>query len=83
MNTTQPRPSYLFSSSKDFWLLGGGSLALLFFIRVWLPNTPQNIALSFEYTLLLANIINHPHFAISYLIFYSNFGVKLSAQYEK
>lgn len=85
METTISNQSqkFLFSSSKDFLLLGGGSLISLLLIRLLLPNNTHNIALSFELTLLLANFINHPHFAISYLIFYSDYSKKISANYEK
>lgn len=80
---TFQKSRYLFSFSKDFLFLGGGSLLILIIIRSILQNNSNDLAISFEITLLLANIINHPHFAISYLIFYSDFRKKISSPCNK
>lgn len=75
--------AYLFGPRQDFLLLGGGSIIALIFIRIILPPNQESIALSLELTIFLSNIINHPHFAASYLIFYENFSEKIfSKKYE-
>jgi hypothetical protein len=67
----------------DFALLGGGSLVALFAIRAITDLMDLNAAWSLATTLFLANLINHPHFACSYQIFYADFGNKLrSSGYE-
>ncbi|WP_101926198.1 MULTISPECIES: hypothetical protein [Luteimonas] len=74
---TQER--YLFGPFLDFALLGGGSLIALLSLRLWLGNGSEARAWSLGVTLAIANIINHPHFAHSYQIFYSGFRDKLSS----
>lgn len=71
----------LYSEKIDFALLGGGSLLLLLLIRTLLPPNADSIDFSFAATIFFANFINHPHFAISYFIFYSDFNKKTSNQY--
>ncbi|WP_293779241.1 hypothetical protein [uncultured Oxalicibacterium sp.] len=66
---------YLFSPVIDFLLLGGGSLIVLLCLKLIFNGA--ELALSFTATLFLANIINHPHFAHSYQIFYRNFNKKI------
>ena len=60
-----------FSPVFDFLCLGGGSLLLLP-ILIWaVPDNMNARALGFA--ILLANVINNPHFAYSYQIFYRTF----------
>src|SRR5690606_32156765 len=72
--------AHLFGPVLDFLLLGGGSLIALLIIRLTLGSSPSAQATSLATTLALANIINHPHFAHSYQIFYSGFNRKLRSQ---
>src|SRR5688572_18021450 len=69
--------SYLFGPISDFLLLGGGSLIVLGIIRAFTPVESKEFALLI--TLAFANVINHPHFANSYQIFYRDFGKKLTS----
>lgn len=65
---------YLFHPIADFLCLGGGSLILLALMSIFLSADAQpTVALI---ALLLANVINHPHFAHSYQIFYRSFARK-------
>lgn len=61
---------HLFSQGIDFFLLGGGSFLLLVAARYLLG---LGEAESITITLIAANLINHPHFAHSYIIFYRDF----------
>lgn len=73
-------PRYFFSPWVDFMALGGGSLIVLTAIALLIPEEVNVYFIAF--TLWLAHFINHPHFAHSYQIFYSNFSKKLlSAEY--
>lgn len=67
---------HLFSTGWDFLLLGGGSLIALLALKLILGR--EDLAFAFTATLALAHIINHPHFAHSYQIFYRNFGEKIT-----
>lgn len=71
---SEPKGAHLFGSSIDFLCLGGASLVILP-LMFFVPETtyPALIGLSF----LLADFINHPHFAHSYQIFYRGFGHKV------
>lgn len=73
---TTPEAQSLYSPSTDFLLLGGGSILALVAIKAILP-IGGDFTGSLTTTLFLANIINHPHFAHSYQIFYRNFGSKI------
>src|SRR5215471_10865612 len=66
---------YLFGPLTDFIYLGGGSLIILGLIALFLP---QGITEAQEFSLMmvLMLLINQPHFAHSYQMFYRNFGVK-------
>ena len=67
----------------DFVLLGGGSLIALLAIRGMAGIMDLEAAWSVVTTLFLANLVNHPHFACSYQIFYGDFKNKLiSSKYE-
>jgi hypothetical protein len=70
-----PRPAFL-SPAVDFLCLGGGSLLLLPVLMWVVPDHFNVQALTFA--TLLANVINNPHFANSYQIFYRTFGVIVS-----
>lgn len=70
---------YLFGPYLDFALLGGGSLIALLALRLFLGGDNDARIWSLGATLAIANIINHPHFAHSYQIFYSGFRNKLSS----
>lgn len=66
----------LFSPVVDFFLLGGGSAIILAILVLTLPvDTGRPVLLMIG--LMLAHVINHPHFAYSYQIFYSGFGAKI------
>lgn len=67
-------PRYLFGPRIDFLCLGGGSIFLLPLIALLPVETYKpGVAAGM---MLLANFINHPHFAHSYQIFYRGFGGK-------
>jgi len=78
-----PRAGYLFSPWFDFFCLGGGSVLILGLIVLLLPRgipTAQEGAL----IVLLMTLINQPHFAHSYQMFYRNFGAKaFGTQYAR
>ena len=80
-----PQGRSLVSPVWDFFLLGGGSVAAFLLIAVIFLNygEKEGVTLSLAVTLFLSNLINHPHFAHSYQIFYSNFRKKISSRYEK
>src|SRR4249919_2528189 len=66
---------HLYGRVADFLLLGGVSLVLFPLIAA-LPAAKYG-ALVGTVTLLLANVINNPHFAHSYQIFYRGFPGRL------
>lgn len=68
---------YLFSPAIDFLGLGGGSLIAFLLIFLFFDNDAFYPAATVA-ALWLTNVINHPHFAHSYQIFYRNFGRKLT-----
>lgn len=67
-------PRYLFSPVVDFLCLGGSSIFLLPLVLL-LPIEENKVVLGTG-MMLLAFVINHPHFAHSYQIFYRDFGRK-------
>lgn len=69
--------SYLYGPVLDFLLLGGGSLVALLVLRLFLGNNEEDKITSLVATIALANIINNPHFAHSYQIFFANYRAKL------
>jgi hypothetical protein len=71
---------YLFGPTVDFLCLGGLSLALYPFLFL-LPEAGVAPTLSVT-MLVVANFINHPHFAFSYQIFYRGFWRKAFRQGE-
>ena len=67
----------LFSPAIDFLGLGGASLIYFAAVFLFLDNEKFYPALTIS-ALWLANLINHPHFAHSYQIFYRNYRHKLT-----
>jgi hypothetical protein len=70
-----PQPGYLFGPLTDFLYLGGGSLFVLAPIAILLPDgffSSEAGALA----MILMLLINQPHFAHSYQMFYRNFWAK-------
>lgn len=65
----------LFHPVVDFLCLGGGSLILFAFLAVFRPPVSSYPVVA-GLMLVLANLINHPHFAHSYQIFYRDFREK-------
>jgi hypothetical protein len=65
---------FLFNPVLDFLCLGGSSLFLLPFLFL-LPDADYRAPVATT-MLLLAHLINHPHFAHSYQIFYRGFATK-------
>ncbi|TIM61068.1 MAG: hypothetical protein E5Y58_33240, partial [Mesorhizobium sp.] len=72
---------YLFGPVADFLMLGGSAfliLPVLFFVPLKYEGFVGATML------LLAHLINHPHFAHSYQLFYRNFGRKVRGDgYDK
>jgi hypothetical protein len=66
----RPAQSF-FSPAIDFLCLGGGSLLLLPVLAFVVPDSADASALFVA--MLLSNVVNHPHFANSYQIFYRSF----------
>jgi len=67
--------SWLFGPAVDFLILGGGSAIVLVLAALLLPSgisAPQQAVL----VAVLMTLINQPHFAHSYQIFYRNFRAK-------
>lgn len=67
-------PRYLYGPWADFMLLGGSTL-IIFPVLLLLPLDRVSAPLN-ALTWWLVNVLNHPHFAHSYQIFYRNFGAK-------
>ena len=71
-----PEARYLSGPVTDFLMLGGSTL-LLFPLLVALPG--ESLKGTFGVIAFwLAFALNHPHFAVSYRIFYEGFGAKVS-----
>ena len=77
LEDTKQRAQYLHGPMADFFLLGGLSFLVLPILLI-LPAEGYRASMAF-WALIVANIINHPHFAHSYQIFYRNFGRKLTS----
>jgi hypothetical protein len=70
----EARKSYLFGPVVDFLCLGGSSLIILpLLLLVPVADYRAQLAAAM---LLVAHLINHPHFAHSYQIFYRGFRTK-------
>jgi hypothetical protein len=79
---TTPQRGYFFGPLTDFLYLGGGSLIVLGAIIIFLPQgiaEPQIASLM----VVLMLLINQPHFAHSYQLFYRNFRNKAFGQYAR
>lgn len=63
---------YLIGPVYDFLLLGGGSVIPLILVAFFWP-AGSDISYLSGAMLLVANLVNHPHFAHSYQLFYRNF----------
>ena len=72
---TSAAPRHLFSPWLDFLCLGGSSLVLMP-LFVLLPTAEENRMGMAGMMMLLAVLINQPHFAHSYQIFYRDFVAK-------
>ena len=70
-----PRPGYLFGPAFDFLTLGGGSIIICAALAVIFPRGIPSAWQAVLITLLMT-IINQPHFAHSYQMFYRNFRAK-------
>ncbi|MCF4167710.1 hypothetical protein L2U69_18840 [Zavarzinia compransoris] len=68
--------AHLFSPTVDFLCLGGGGIVVMAAIALMLPGA-ADIATVAAVSLVVANFVNHPHFAHSYQIFYRGFGRRL------
>ncbi len=72
VSATNLKAVYLLGPVVDFLLLGGGSLIALAAVPFLWPKG-ADIAVVATTMMLLANVINHPHFANSYQLFYRDF----------
>lgn len=79
---TSDRGRYLFGPIIDFLGLGGGSL--LFLAGLALLSLYGNFEVQLAAIFfIVSSLINHPHFAHSYQIFYREFGRKIGPQTDK
>jgi hypothetical protein len=69
------RPGYLFGPLFDFMTLGGGSIIACGLIAAFLPRGIPSTQQAVLVTALMT-LINQPHFAHSYQMFYRNFREK-------
>lgn len=71
-----PSLAFLFGPAQNFILLGEGSFLLVVLARfIGRISVEQSMAA----TLLLANLINHPHFARSYQLFCRSYFKKIGS----
>ena len=77
--TAPSKPGYLFSPWFDFFCLGGGAVIILALIALLLPKGISS-AQQGMMVVILMTLINQPHFAHSYQIFYRNFRDKAFGQ---
>ena len=73
-------PRYFFGRYLDFILLGGGSFALLALARLAFSRQLEGAS---SVAIALAVIINHPHFAHSYQLFYGSLPSRLLSKDPK
>jgi hypothetical protein len=66
---------YLFGPATDFFLLGGGSILACVLILLLLPKGIPSLQHAVLITVLMT-VINQPHFAHSYQMFYRNYRQK-------
>ena len=62
----------------DFLLLGGGSLIVLPLLALAYPGQERPVVIA-AFSLMLAHVINHPHFAHSYQLSYKDYVRKLTS----
>lgn len=74
--------SYLFSPVIDFLCLGGGSFIIIGLVWWFLPKGLPR-AQTLITTFVLVSLINNPHFAHSYQMFYRNFREKAFGSYPQ
>jgi hypothetical protein len=75
LGEAERRGGHLFHPVVDFLCLGGGSLFVFALLAVFRPPADSYPVVAVV-MMALANIINHPHFAHSYQIFYRDFDEK-------
>lgn len=63
----------LFGPWADVLLLGGGSVLAMLVLRA-INLDGRGIAMLAVMMIILANVVNHPHFAFSYQLFYGSWG---------
>ncbi|RWM10087.1 hypothetical protein [Mesorhizobium sp.] len=73
--TAAPPGKYLFGPVADFLMLGGGAFLVLPVLLLVPLKYEGPVAATM---VVVAYLVNYPHFAHSYQIFYRNFGRKLS-----
>jgi len=78
--TIARRASYLFGPVSDFLLLGGGSVLACVLILLFLPKGIP-VAQQAVLVTVLMTVINQPHFAHSYQMFYRNYREKAFGSY--
>ncbi|WP_407469263.1 hypothetical protein ABFU38_05475 [Xanthomonas campestris pv. raphani] len=66
------RKRHLYGPVLDFTLMGGGSVVVMLLLFLFWPQEWNTYELAAA-MLLVANVVNHPHFAHSYQLFYSRF----------
>jgi len=76
------RPGYLFGPALDFLLLGGGSVLTCVLILLLLPKGISPVQQAVLITVLMT-VINQPHFAHSYQMFYRNYREKAFGSYAR
>ncbi|MES2015247.1 MAG: hypothetical protein V4484_02030 [Pseudomonadota bacterium] len=69
--TDHPPARSLFGPWADVMLLGGASLLAMALLHMMHLQTESLVKLGM-FTLILANFVNHPHFAFSYQLFYGS-----------
>ena len=67
---------WLFGPWVDFATLGGGSFVVLAAMAAFFPQDEASRVALAGVMLLLAHVVNHPHFAHSYQLFYRDFARK-------
>jgi hypothetical protein len=76
------RRGYLFGPALDFLLLGGGSVLACVLILLLLPKGIPSAQQAVLVTVLMT-VINQPHFAHSYQMFYRNYRDKAFGTYAR
>ena len=68
---------YLYGPVADNLLLGGGSIIALIFLAIFLQPTQAEYETTVSIFLALSVLINYPHFAQSYMLFYTDYKEKI------